>query len=612
MRFSYRALTFRRNTLVLWMTLSTFFSSVAAFGQWQGWEDLSNGKGALPIGGTPTVIEVAHFPEIYVVSDKGTLLSIHTNRTVPLVWTWDDLGGHVTGKPECARTEAAPNSLERVDCFVTGPGYDCQHEFRKDPSTGKLIEMQQPYCALQVSHIARLDGHWTAWDVLAGSISSTISVVKVPAPGVLELFGTVDGLLAQNEYNGSSWTGWIRHPLGSLADGPTSGPSCVWAQLAIHCFARGRGASNQLIYSAWNGTTWQVWQPVANAGPMNGQTSPSASSSYSFSAPDSAPLFDVFYSGPDYKMNHVWQDSSGIKSEILDGHSLVYSCSRIGISRNDCVVHSWTGTDLLHDAWLAPAPVVDYFTSIGGLDTNILSWKIENKDCSFPENCLFTLSGPGLPPRAVDSNDRLSTPNPLPHATITYSLVVQNSWQKATHTTTIVVSPPPPPPVVTVPVISSFKASPNNGALPNDAYIDLGSTATLSWTVTGCTAHCNVSIVGNDGLNYQDLLMAARHVRTSGSFKVTPTRSTPTKYTMLATDDAGQATADALVNLYSVSQGGGTVFYFRMSNSASQVTPCFTIAVYATTQGQAEGIAAQQNGGYTPAKISYQEFVNGC
>jgi hypothetical protein len=56
----------------------------------------------------------------------------------------------------------------------------------------------------------------------------------------------------------------------------------------------------------------------------------------------------------------------------------------------------------------------------------------------------------------------------------------------------------------------------------------------------------------------------------------------------------------------------GMYFYFRMDNAASQILPCFTVAIYAQDAASAQAIAEAQNGGYTATEIDYGAYLAGC
>jgi hypothetical protein len=156
-----------------------------------------------------------------------------------------------------------------------------------------------------------------------------------------------------------------------------------------------------------------------------------------------------------------------------------------------------------------------------------------------------------------------------------------------------------PPPLQ--PNISSFTASPNNG------FINVGESATLSWQVSFCGSGCTVSLRGREGLGNSVLNMP--NVAASGSQTVTPHFNT--FYTLSATNSAGSASKEKEVKLHGTSPSW-PVFYFKMTNSSSTVTPCFTIAIAAPDEATAKRIAEQTNGGYTATPISASQFATAC
>jgi hypothetical protein len=190
----------------------------------------------------------------------------------------------------------------------------------------------------------------------------------------------------------------------------------------------------------------------------------------------------------------------------------------------------------------------------------------------------------------------IASGSPAPVVTATAT-----NFKDQTNSITVVFASTYPPPT-----ISSLTAS------PNDGYIYVGQSATLSWSITNCFANCYVSLQGHDGVNYVDLLSSYAHLPLSGSIKITPTRSKMTKYTLVASSSDGSDTKDKVVQLYNGGSASGSVFFFKMTNNQSQVTPCFTIAIYSQDQNTAQQLAEQQNGGYTATPISYQQFVDGC
>jgi hypothetical protein len=161
------------------------------------------------------------------------------------------------------------------------------------------------------------------------------------------------------------------------------------------------------------------------------------------------------------------------------------------------------------------------------------------------------------------------------------------------------------------PMISNFSASPNGG------YINVGQTATLTWDVScgvGAGA-CNVALRGMDGVNYSHQVLYVPALGFSGTFNVTPTWSTLTKYTLTVTNAGAGGLAvskSVVVQLYAPPQGSGLQpFYFRMSGP-SWVNPCFVVVEYATDQTSAQAMAESQYGGYTATAITEQGSQTAC
>jgi hypothetical protein len=152
------------------------------------------------------------------------------------------------------------------------------------------------------------------------------------------------------------------------------------------------------------------------------------------------------------------------------------------------------------------------------------------------------------------------------------------------------------------PKILSFSASPTNG------YVYTGSPATLSWQVGDCALHCRVSMIGVDGLGATNFSVS--RLPTSGSVNVTPPYNSV--YSLTATSDGGTVSANKSVTLYSSMTTSGSTFYFKMTNANSQVTPCFTLAIFAPDATTAKKLAEQQNGGYTATQIDASELLTAC
>lgn len=152
------------------------------------------------------------------------------------------------------------------------------------------------------------------------------------------------------------------------------------------------------------------------------------------------------------------------------------------------------------------------------------------------------------------------------------------------------------------PTIVSFGANPNGG------YINVGSAATLSWTIA-CAHHCSYRLQGHDGLN--NLVLDMPKIYTIQTVSVKP--GWDTKYTLTAANDVASVSKDLWVKLYNGGQPSGSVFYFKMTCQAQGcVTPCFTIAVVAPDSKTANAIAVNQYGGYTPTQIDAGQFATAC
>ncbi|GLW96079.1 hypothetical protein Misp02_01660 [Microtetraspora sp. NBRC 16547] len=162
--------------------------------------------------------------------------------------------------------------------------------------------------------------------------------------------------------------------------------------------------------------------------------------------------------------------------------------------------------------------------------------------------------------------------------------------------------PPPPPPTPPPAIINYLNAAPDNG------YITLGSSATLSWQVSNAERDTVVSLQGREP--FGPVVLNKVRVPLTGTQTVTP--SDDTKYTLTAQDGRGAVSRDTLVSVYSPNPPAGSVFYFKMTNPQSEITPCFTVAVYAKDQTTAKSIAEQQNGGYTATAIDQSQFMTAC
>lgn len=157
------------------------------------------------------------------------------------------------------------------------------------------------------------------------------------------------------------------------------------------------------------------------------------------------------------------------------------------------------------------------------------------------------------------------------------------------------------------PSIIEFSASPD--------HINVGEAATLTWSTRCGTAvpGCNVNLRGSDGVNFSDPLLWISALPGTSSFSVSPTRSTLTRYTLTVTNSGGVSVSKPLiVQIYNPQTGANLQpFFFRMTG-ASQVTPCFTVLVWAPDQATATQLAERDNGGFTATAISQADFERGC
>lgn len=165
----------------------------------------------------------------------------------------------------------------------------------------------------------------------------------------------------------------------------------------------------------------------------------------------------------------------------------------------------------------------------------------------------------------------------------------------------LIPSPPPPPPPQPAKIVY-FRAA------PNDGYINVGQSATLSWQITNYQTDTNVSLKGKEGVGPPVLNIPRLPIQ--GSQTVTPAYDT--QYTLTVSDSRGQISQTKLVKLYAASPPIGSVFYFKMTNPQSQVTACFTVAIYANDQMAAKRMAEQQNGGYKAESINASQFATAC
>jgi hypothetical protein len=82
-----------------------------------------------------------------------------------------------------------------------------------------------------------------------------------------------------------------------------------------------------------------------------------------------------------------------------------------------------------------------------------------------------------------------------------------------------------------------------------------------------------------------------------GSVQVTPPDDT--KYVLTVNGPGGSDSKYVTASLYAPpAKTQGSWWYFKMTNPQSQVTPCFTVAVFADTEAHAKQVAEAQNGGF--------------
>jgi len=162
----------------------------------------------------------------------------------------------------------------------------------------------------------------------------------------------------------------------------------------------------------------------------------------------------------------------------------------------------------------------------------------------------------------------------------------------------LVLRVPPPPPIPAK--IEYLNAEPNNG------YINLGTSATLSWRVTNYQADTKAKLQGRVGA----VVFNKANVSLQGSQSVTPGEDT--QYTLTVTDSRGQVSQAKWVTVYAPISSPPLLFYFKMTNPQSQITPCFTIAIYAKDKETAKALAEQQNGGYKAESIDASQFMTAC
>jgi hypothetical protein len=157
---------------------------------------------------------------------------------------------------------------------------------------------------------------------------------------------------------------------------------------------------------------------------------------------------------------------------------------------------------------------------------------------------------------------------------------------------------PPPAPKITL-----FKATPTD-------YISIGSSTSLVWNISNCSSECAIVLEAHNGLGYSNLEFKWNGLPVSGNRQVTPTQ-TNTRYTLTATGSGYDSKSVDVAWAQGQQCTNCSFYYFRMT-SATSVTPCFTLAIYAKDASTAKAMAESQNGGFTATAISQQEYLNGC
>ena len=143
---------------------------------------------------------------------------------------------------------------------------------------------------------------------------------------------------------------------------------------------------------------------------------------------------------------------------------------------------------------------------------------------------------------------------------------------------------------------------------PSGAYINLNSSDKLSWQVDNCLAQCSISLIGELVPGAGPVFRATK-LSTPGGISVTP--SDTTYYTLTATSAGGSDSRKQTVTVYNPGLTGGSWYYFQILNN-SQVTPCFTDAVYASSLAQATQIEQARNQGASIKQIDASEFASAC
>jgi hypothetical protein len=151
--------------------------------------------------------------------------------------------------------------------------------------------------------------------------------------------------------------------------------------------------------------------------------------------------------------------------------------------------------------------------------------------------------------------------------------------------------------------IKSFEAS--------RTYVNIGDPVEFSWTIIGTHAFTKIAL---EGLDADGAVEGRTGLAAGGTFTAYPMRRTLTKYKLTVSDihNGTLATREIDVTITNSKFVQGQVFYFKMSNPQSVVTPCFTLALFAPDVATAEQLAKSRNGNYAAMEISAQEYFDGC
>jgi len=242
-------------------------------------------------------------------------------------------------------------------------------------------------------------------------------------------------------------------------------------------------------------------------------------------------------------------------------------------------------------------------TSVASGQSVILQWTVANGGFapfgSHPGSVAsVTLTGPtiGSSTVGISSQETIQVGN-LPVATVGQPFKIVATGNCGTSQASVTLQTKLPPPR-----IKSLTSD------PPGAYINLNSSDKLSWQVDDCLLQCSISLIG-DLVPGASPVFRATKLPTSGSIYVTP--SDTTYYTLTANSPGGADSRKQTVTIYNPMGSSGTWYYFQIFNN-SEVTPCFTDAVYAASPSQAAQIEQSRNQGSTIKQIDASDFTSAC